>query len=211
MASPLFLVEPSLDLKGVHRIESYQFQELHLPDHLRAYDQILQQSYESLGFLCEKILPCPNTQRYGITLQDELVGICSLTPVAESSNVFMEIIPEFRNKQLIEVGNVILKQNYRGNIALGLLLYEAAKQAWQRNYDYIVGVTRYQVLRHFVEFGVIPVLHEPLHLLGKQKLMDFIIYYDTHSPDSIRYMEERCQRFFHQEQVMAAIRQLYIH
>jgi hypothetical protein len=105
---------------------------------------------------------------------------------------------------------VILKPSYRGNVALGLLLYEAAKKAWQKNYDYIVGIARHRVLRYFVEFGVIPVLHEPLHLLGKEDLMDFIIYYDTHSANSIQYLEERAKRFFYQEYVMAAIRQRYI-
>jgi len=205
----LKIQKPSLE--EAHQVENYSFEEFYTPEQIRQYDSLVEQTYRSVGFLDEKILPRQNTQRYGVTLRGELIGICSLTPVTDENNVFVDVLPEFRKKRLIELNNVILKPEYRGSVTLGIILYESAKRGWQGNYDYIVGITRFKVLRHFVDFGVVPLLHKPLHLLGKEDLLDFIIYYDTHSPDSIQYMEERAKRYFHQEYVLAAIRERYIH
>jgi len=199
------------ELEEAHQVENYCFEEFYTPEQIRQYDSLVEQAYRSVGFLDEKILPRQNTQRYGVTLRGGLVGICSLTPVTDENNVFVDVFPEFRKKRLIELGNVILQPEYRGSVSLGVILYESAKRAWQGNYDYIVGITRFRVLRHFVDFGVVPLLHKPLHLLGKEDLLDFIIYYNTHSPDSIQYMEERAKRYFHQEYILAAIRERYIH
>jgi hypothetical protein len=101
MSSPS-LAKLRLDLEKIYCVENYQVQELSLPEHLQFYDQLVLQTYESLGFLCEKILPRPHTKRYGIMLQDEMIGICSLTPIVENDNIFTNIIPEFCGKQLVQ-------------------------------------------------------------------------------------------------------------
>jgi hypothetical protein len=108
------------------------------------------------------------------------------------------------------VNNVVVAQRYRASIVLGLVLYHSACQAHAAGYHFVVGVNRFEVLRFFVDFGVVPAEHPPLSLLGKAHLQDFVNYYDTSDAASIAYMHERARRYFHQELVMRSIREKYV-
>ena len=70
----------------------------------------------------------------------------------------------------------------------------------------LVGLTRYQTLRYFVEFGATPVYHKPLHLLEKNELNDYIVYYDVKVPEAKSYLEQRFTRFVYQLSVMERIK-----
>jgi predicted GNAT family N-acyltransferase len=205
------LLEQKINTEKVYCLDNYTFFEISSKKDIEEYDKLLDVTYSPLGFLDPKILPKQETMRFGLNFDDELIAICSLTPILDNNtNAFSEVVPMFQGKRLIEMGNVIIKPKFRGNVTLGLLFSNVARYSNRNNYDYVVGITRHKILRHFVDFGVIPVLHEPLHLLGNEDLNDFILYYDTHANESIQYMEERTRRFIYQEYIMASIKEKYI-
>ena len=176
------------------------------------YQQLLVKTYASLGFLKERVFPKSTSRCFVLRFNGELCGTFALTPLVHGQHQYTSLIPELKNSQaeLLELTNVIIQPELRGGVALGVLLYEAAKQTHAGGYSCLVGITRSQTLRHFVEFGVMPVLHPPLHVMGKPEVMDFAIYYPTDDPDSVFYMHERAKRFFYQERVMAEIRNRYL-
>ncbi|MEN2787954.1 hypothetical protein ACFOKI_16375 [Sphingomonas qilianensis] len=183
--------------------ENYSFTAANAPQ-LRAYHDLIRTTYEPLGFLndhADAFMPRDGTQCYVLCYLDEVVGSCSLTPVQDEQSVFNRFIPGQTGEQrarMIELNNIILVPELRGGIGLSLILYHATLRAMEDGAELVVGITRYQTLRHFVEAGAIPVNHEPLHLLGREDLHDFVIYYDVRSPDALTYLRERARRLFGQ-------------
>lgn len=203
-----------LDLTSKCYSEDYSFSPIAPGAETAAYDALLAETYTALGFLNDKVFPQAEAERHALRFRGTLAGICCLTAVTDSDAVYYRLIPELRERaqrpRLLELNNFVLRPEYRGTIALAIMISGAALRTAARGFDYLVGTTRYQALPYFVEFGVIPVEHEPIHLLGTRKLRDFVIYYDTHSPDSMTYLEQRTRRYVHQVRVMTAIREKYI-
>ncbi|HVT36761.1 MAG TPA: hypothetical protein VHE37_14320 [Nevskiaceae bacterium] len=181
---------------------------------LAQYQRLLEQTYEPLGFMVSAVLPTAASMQYKVTHCGRIVAIFRLTPVDDGDSAYFHLVPgacaDGRPRRLLEVNNVVIASPFRATILLGLLLYESAKAAHRLGYDYVVGITRHQALKFFVDFGVVPVDHPPLRLLGKEHLLDFVIYYDTRSPESIGYMHERARRWFHQQYVLRSIHRKYV-
>lgn len=174
-----------------------------------AYLELLQTTYSPLGFFRPSVLPKEHTQCFGLFFNGILEGIFAVTPLDQTSDIpYATLIPEISELQhLAELTNVILRKRVRGAVALGVILYEAAKYAVSSKFDALVGTTRQNTLPFFVDFGVTPVFHEPLHLMGDETINDFAIYFDTADEEAVRYMHARAKRFFQKEVVMANIRQ----
>lgn len=196
------------------RADSFELRAIPSGGESSDYYRLLTQTYEPLGFMTQDILPTRESLRYYVLHGGSVVAIFRMTPVEDDGSPYYGLVPGARiagrRRRLAEVNNVIIASPYRASILLGWLLYECAKLAHVQGYDYVVGITRHQTLRFFVDFGVIPVDHPPLQLLGKDHLLDFVIYYDTRSPDSVAYMHERARRYFHQQFVMRNIQEKYV-
>ena len=211
MEMPVINAGPQADR---FRADSFSLHAIPAQGDATQYDRLLAETYEPLGFMTREFLPSERSQRYYVTHGGHVVAIFRLTRVEDPASAYFELVPgavrEGRRAPLAEVNNVVIASPYRASILLGLLLYESAKLAHALECDYVVGITRHQTLRFFVDFGVIPVDHPPLHLLGKPHLLDFVIYYDTRTPASIAYMHERARRYFHQQYVMRNIQEKYV-
>ncbi|MDP3795457.1 MAG: hypothetical protein Q8R13_06100 [bacterium] len=172
------------------------------------YEDILRQSYEELGFFKPSVLPDPETHCFGLFFDGEMVGTLGLSDARNfEDKPYLSYLPDIgREPKLLEATNVVLTPNFRGGIAIGLLLKEAANRAISEGYDFIVGITRYQTLRYFVEFGLVPIDHPPLHLMGRDDIDDWIMYYRTNDESAAFYLKERAERYFHQQITMNAIR-----
>jgi len=203
---------PTLDC---FRAEAFEVLEIDADDHGADYDRLLREIYEPMGFLRSEILPVSGSRRFCVRHGGSVVAIFRLTPVEDADSPYFALVPgaratHGRRARMAEVNNVVIAAPFRATILLGLLLYRSAIAAHDMGCDFVVGLTRSQTLRFFVDFGVIPVDHPPLRLLGKEYLLDFVIYYDTHSPCSLDYMHERARRYFHQQYVMKNIQQKYL-
>lgn len=180
--------------------------------HMADYRRLIETTYEPLGFLndhADCFLPREGTTCYVLTYREQIVGSCALTRVKEDDSIYHDYLPVDRRDRavgMIELNNIILIPELRGGIGLALILYNAALTTLAEGSGLVVGITRYQTLRYFVEAGAIPVSHEPLHLLGREDLNDFIIYYDVRSRDSQTYLRERARRLFGQASVLGDIK-----
>jgi hypothetical protein len=174
------------------------------------YLDILKVTYSPLGFFRPAVLPKENSQCFGLLFDGRLEGIFAVTPIRDISKTpYMALVPNMgHSRKVAEISNVVLRKRVRGAVALGVILYEAAQFAVAGNYDALVGTTRHQTLPFFVDFGVTPVFHEPLHLMGDESIDDFVIYFETADKESIDYMHARARRFFQKEMVLAKIRGL---
>lgn len=194
--------------------ESYELREIDGEADACAYESLLEQTYEPMGFMRKELKPDAKSLCYLIRYRGTVVAIFRLTPIENPSNPIALLIPPvpgYRGAaRLVEVNNVVIAAEFRSGILLGLLLYHCACIAHAHAFHRVVGATRHQVLRHFVDFGVVPVEHPPMRLLGEEHLLDFVIYYDTHSPESVIYMHERARRYFHQSYVLRSIQEKYV-
>lgn len=198
-------------MKDFYDLRNYSIREIDRsdPDSTYQYEKILRQSYEPLGFFTSSILPGPDTKCFGLYFDEKMEGTLGLCETLYSeANPYFRYLPDIGYRpRLLEATNVVLTPNFRGNITIGILLQEAATRAIKDNFDFIVGITRYQTLRYFVEFGLVPIDHPPLHLLGRDDIDDWIIYYQTNESSAALYLKERSNRYFHQQKTMRAIRQ----
>lgn len=203
---------PTLD---AYRAEAYQLREIDAAPDAANYERLLRETYEPLGFMRGELLPVAGSRCYKLMYRGTLVAIFRLTPVLDGESPYFRLVPgarsaDGRRARMVEVNNVVIAAPFRATILLGLLLYHCAVRARRMGCDFVVGLTRYQTLRFFVDFGVVPVDHPPLRLLGQAHLLDFVIYYDIASRESLRYLHERARRYFHQQYVMKSIQQKYV-
>lgn len=194
----------------LYDLNRYKIIKLDSDCHSQRYHEILAEAYTALGFYRQEVLPGPDTQCFGLFFDGEMEATFGLTarPYPEGS-LFRSRIPSLQgdsSANLLEASNVVLSPRVRGGLALGIMLHYIASYAVDRGYDYVVGITRYQTLRFFVEFGLVPVDHDPLHVLGREDIDDWVMYYETRGEAARFYLQERARRFFHQQQVMARIR-----
>lgn len=178
------------------------------PALMKNYEDILRQSYETLGFFMPSILPGPDTQCFGLFFDGNMEGTLGLTEANDSeSKPYPRYLPDIGQKpKLLEATNVVITPNFRGSIAIGVLLRKAATEAIDGGFDFVVGITRYQTLRYFVDFGLVPIDHPPLHLMGRDDVDDWIMYYRTSDESAASYLRERSNRYFHQQKTMNEIR-----
>lgn len=193
------------------KLTNYSISEINRSDHIsmNQYEKILRESYESLGFFKPSILPGPNTQCFGLFFKGRMEGTLGLCEsIYSNTNPFYRYLPDIGYKpRILEATNVVLTRNFRGSIAIGVLLREAATRAINNNFDFVAGITRYQTLRYFVDFGLVPTDHPPLHIMGRDDIDDWIIHYRTSESSAAYYLNERSSRYFHQQKIMSDIRQ----
>lgn len=197
------------------RSDLYEVVEITTESDRTEYVRTLTYHYERLGFMAEWVLPAPNSRQFLLRHAGEVSGLFRLTEVSDTHSHLRTALQRSvgshaNNWRLIELNNVLVRPEFRGTPVLGLILYRSACEAHAAGYDCVVGLTRVQVLRFMVDFGVIPVDHPPLSVMEKQHLVDFVTYFDTRRPESIAYMHERAKRYFHQEFVMRNIREKYL-
>lgn len=188
--------------------ERYTVREIEDHESLGDYRHLIENAYEPLGFMHSDLLPGPESECFELRYDTRLVAVFRLTPVLCGDSPYFLLSPfssKATPKRLLEVNNVVVDTDFRATIVLGLILESCATIAMRREFDYVVGITRQQTLRYFVDFGVIPIDHEPLHLLGREDILDFVIYYDLTSEDSRNYVRQRSIRYFHQQKVMCSI------
>lgn len=190
--------------------ELYQFIEIgpH-QQQAHAYQSLFAETYRRLGFPLDKTQAADGAHRYIGRCAGQMASICALQPAEQGSAIALLVQKELgqaRQGRYLELKNVVVAPAFRGSIALGIMLYECAQIAHRQGYDALIGLTRKQTLRYFVEYGVSPIDHAPLHALGDPQLLDYAIYFDTRSASSVAYMHERSRRYFHQVRVMNAIR-----
>lgn len=207
--------QAAIDPLDLYRSELYALCHVGSGAQFDEYRDFLQSHYEPLGFFCGEVLPTARSMMFAVRHCGELAAIFRLTPVSDPQSRYFELVPGARTadgqpRRLLEVNNVVVGRGYRASIALALILYHSACQAHAAGYHFVVGLNRFQVLRFFVDFGVIPADHPPLALLDKDHLQDFVNYYDTAEASSIAYLHERARRYFHQELVMRSIREKYV-
>lgn len=174
------------------------------------YRRVLAGTYEALGFPPDVCAPRPHSQRYLVSYGRQAAGIFSLTPVcAADFPAGRWLPPRLRRARArwLEVNNVVVVPAFRATVVLGMMLYESARRAQAQDCDALVGLVRAQVLPFFVDVGVMPVDHPPLHLLGRADLHDFLIYQDTRDPAVRQYLRLRARQWFEQQRVMHRIRQ----
>lgn len=194
------------------KVSNFEIREISSAADRAAYLKYLEHHYAKLGFMSEWVLPSNASRQFFIYFSGEMVGLFRLTEVSGASSIFHERLPEstLQDARLLELNNVLIGEEFRSGPALGLILYRSACEAHAGGFDFVVGLTRIQVLRFMVDFGVIPAEHPPLSAMGKDHLKDFVTYFDTRSQESIAYMHERAKRYFHQEFVMKCIREKYL-
>lgn len=194
-----------------YNVEHYLFVEASRAQ-MRLYYRLVEDTYGPLGFLNDhagSFMPRKGSSCYVLTYRGDVIGSCSLTEVLDDKSVFHQYIPGQANSEagkMMELNNIILVPELRGGVGLALILYHATLVAISKGAELIVGITRYQTLRHFVDAGATPIDHEPLHLLGRDDLHDFIIYYDVRTEDARTYLRERARRLFGQNSVMQGIK-----
>lgn len=176
------------------------------------YQKLITDTYEPLEFMTERahtFMPRPHSECFTLDVHGDVVGCCSLTPL-KAGSVFHHVVPcllEADPPPTIELNNIILAPELRGDIGLSFLLYEAVKRSIELGYEVIVGLTRYETLRYFVDAGASPVFHEPLHLLDRDDLNDFIVFYDARSAEAKIYLEQRANRLLKDKGILRQIKQ----
>ena len=160
--------------------------------------------------MTDAVLPAAASRCFVVSYCSRVVAIFRLTEVAGIDNPFRRWLPPElaqADARWLEVNNVVIAADFRATALLGVVLYRCACIANTEGYAAVVGITRWQTLRFFVDFGVVPVDHPPLHLLGRSDLRDFIVYYNTRDAESVDYLHLRARRWFHQQYVMRRIQQ----
>lgn len=195
--------------------DHYSLQLLDTPEEYEQFNEMLVSRYGPLNFLKDddrtSFLPKPDTKRYGLFQGGELIGICALNPITDRDTVFHQYIrdDDLSTRRIVEVNNVVLSRRFIGMGCLTIMLYEAVKRAISDGFDIAVGITRYQTLRFFIESGAVPVEHPPLHLLGREDILDFIIYYDL-SPSGQTFLHHHVPRSIRHEMIFERIKRQYV-
>lgn len=178
------------------------------------YDELLSSTYQRERIFSKAFLPGSDVRRFGVVDEEgRVAGICGLKDVdRDRREFFLGRIPvrAFSNIQIKEVINVVIRRPYHGSSAFAVLCGGVAEAAVALGADLLVGITRASLLKSFVKFGLDPAVHEPLHLLGDEKINDFIIYYDFRAPGALEYMRARTSRVIEQSRRMVVLRSQYL-
>jgi hypothetical protein len=204
VTSPITLAAAPEDeavLREVRKYHTYEIQDVHEHDE---YREFLEKALKPLGLYSADFLPSTASSCYKVTFRDEAVAIFRLTPVSPDS-VFHRTIPGAAGKKILQVNNVAVEQTYQGDLLLGIILKNCALLSFAKGFDFVAGLVRHEVLPLFVDFGTIPVRHEPLHLLGDTAICDYVTYFRTDRREHIDYALARSYHYFHRKVTMKSI------
>jgi hypothetical protein len=182
-------------LKEVRKYRTYEITDSQSQEE---YKEFLQRAFKPLGIYREGFLPGASSSCYRINMQDQLVAIFRLTPVS-SGSALHRIIPQASRARILEVNNIAIDDSLKGDLLIGVILKNCALLSHVKGFDFVAGIVRRQVLPVFVDFGTIPVLHEPLHILGDPAICDYITYFRTDDDQCIDYVLARSYHYFHRK------------
>ncbi len=190
------------------------FKPLATREEFDGYDELLSSTYLRERIFSKAFLPGSDVRRFGVVdEQGRIAGICGLKDLdRDRTEFFLARIPVSvsSNIHIKEVINVVIRRPYHGSSAFAILCGGVAEAAVTFGADLLVGITRAPLLKSFVKFGLDPAVHEPLHLLGDEKINDFIIYYDFRAPGAVEYMRARTSRVIEQSRRMVVLRSQYL-
>jgi hypothetical protein len=203
---------------AINSRENYSFGRLTAPEEVALYDRIVETTYRQLDVYCDEFQPKRDATRYGLEFEGKLVGICSIDPVEEDDSVYTRLVPEIRARalaldrplRLLETKNVIVAPEHQNGVALGVMMEWNRAFSHREGFDYVVGTVRWEVLSAFVRVGLVPVANPPLRLLKRDDVLDFLIYFDTHSEMADTYIREKFRRYFHEKRELAIIKERYV-
>ncbi len=189
-------------------VRNYRFRSLR-PDEYHQYDTLVRASFNEARIFSENFMPDENTRRYGaVHIDDGLVGTCSFRDASDNP-VLMDHLAKHLSappRRIWEVNNFAVAPDHRNGTASALLLIGCALSGHRSGVDALAGVIRSTAIPALTNFGLVPTYHEPLHVLGRPDVCDFISYYDTREEESVMYMRERAARFFYSAHVIHQIR-----
>ncbi|MEV3993196.1 hypothetical protein AB0J57_30250 [Streptomyces sp. NPDC049837] len=188
----------------LRELHKYQISEITETWEEEDYRDFLKKALTPLGLFREEFLPSQSSHCYRITFDGETTAIFRLTPT-DPGSVFHQVIPGAAGKKILEVNNVAVEESFRGDLLLGVILRDCALLAHEKGYDFVAGVVRHEILPLFVDFGTIPVRHDPLHILGDENICDYVTYFMTHRREHIDYACARGYHYFHRKVTMNAI------
>lgn len=178
-------------------VSDFEFRQCLTVGECSEYNRMLVSHYRALGFLTGdpnqdlKFLPRASSLRYGLFEGSELVGIAALNRLDRTSPTWRIIDCNFSDpNSFLELNNVVLAQTSRGVHTLPYLLFKVISEAVAYNAKYVCGVVRYEVLKHFLDVGAMPLVHEPLRVLGHKSYDDFVIYFDCSSLSSCDFLKK---------------------
>lgn len=173
------------------------------------YETIVESSFTEVNIFSERFLADENSRRYGVYhVTDGLVGTCAFRDASDNDLLVRHLTRHLSSPPRViwEVNNVAVTADHRGGPVSAFLLFGCALTAHRQNVDALAGVIRSMAIPSLTHFGLVPTYHEPLHVLGRPDVCDFISYYDTQEPESVMYMRERAARYFYAEHVIHQIR-----
>lgn len=189
-------------------VRNYRFRPLRA-DEYDTYDALVRASFSEARIFSESFLPDENTQRYGVVhVEDGLVGTCSFRDASDNELLRDHLARHLSAppKRIWEVNNFAVATEHRNGTASALLLFGCALSGHRSGVDALAGIIRSTAIPALTNFGLVPTYHEPLHVLGRPDVCDFISFYDTREEESVMYMRERGARFFYSAHVMYQIR-----
>lgn len=188
-------------------VRNYRFMELP-PGRRQEYDALVESTFTEAGIFRPSFLGDASGRRFCVEdISGRIVSVCSFRD-ASGNDVIIQHLSGHLSKapELVwEVNNFAVSPDHRGGLLSAFLLFGCAVTAYRSGVDALAGVIRSSVIPALVHFGLVPTYHEPLHVLGKPEICDFICYYDTSEDQSIQYMWERAARFFYSEYTMDLI------
>jgi hypothetical protein len=188
----------------LREVQKYQTIEITGAQDQHQYRDFLERALKPLGLYSDDFLPGAASSCYKITFRDQTVAIFRLTPVAASS-LFHRVIPGACGKKILEVNNVAVEKSYKGDLLLGIILRNCALLSHAKGYEFVAGLVRHEILPAFVDFGTIPVQHDPLHLLGDDGICDYVTYFMTDEQEHIDYALARSYHYLHRKITMKNI------
>jgi hypothetical protein len=204
-AAPL----PFSKLRGDSSADVRDYRFLALPPERRPeYESLVETTFTEAGIFRPSFLGDASDRRFCVEhLSGEIVAVCSFRDASGNDDIVRHLSGHLGNEpELVwEVNNLAVSPDRRGGLLSAFLLFGCAVTAHRSGVDALAGVIRSSVIPALVHFGLVPTYHEPLHVLGRPEICDFICYYDTGEGQSIQYMWERAARFFYYEYTMDLI------
>lgn len=204
ISAPASYAAASKDDDVLCEVQKYRTHEITDGQMQDEYREFLQKAFKPLGLYREDFLPGAASSCYRINFRDQLVAIFRLTPVS-SDSIFHQVIPGAPGAKILEVNNVAVDVSFKGSLLIGIILKDCALLSHIKGYNFVAGVVRRQVLPVFVDFGTIPVRHEPLHVLGDPKISDYVTYFRTDEREHVDYVLARSYHYFHRKVTMSKI------
>lgn len=187
-------------------VRDYRFSALP-PERRPEYESLVETTFREAGIFRPSFLDASSRRFCVKHISGEIVAVCSLRDASGNDDIVGHLSGHLSSDpELVwEVNNFAVSPGQRGGLLSAFLLFGCAVTAHRSGVDALAGVIRSSVIPALVHFGLVPTYHEPLHVLGRPEICDFVCYYDTGEARSIQYMWERAARFFYSEYTMDLI------